>query len=105
MTFTSSIKLKLAALLAVLSVGLVAAIPADAIIEPRKCGTVSVKGKKWPVTADQIPCSTARKWAVTYLRSFKEPRYYDCRRASSSKIYRFCRHATKKRTWFIMKPR
>lgn len=105
MTFTSPIKLKLAALLAGLTVGLVSAMPADAIVSPRKCGTVKAKGKKWPVEADQIRCSTAKKWAVTYLRSFKEPRSFDCRRASSSKIYRFCKHATKKKTWFIMKPR
>ena len=43
MTFTSPLKLKLAALLAVLSVGLVAAMPADAIVAPRKCGTVKAK--------------------------------------------------------------
>ena len=107
MTFTSPIKLKLAALLAVLSVGLVAAMPADAIVAPRKCGTVKAKGKTWPVTADQIPCSTAKKWAVTYLRTGKAPRYYKCKRAASKKIYRFCDtyRYSKPRTFFIFKPR
>ena len=107
MTFTSPLKLKLAALLICLSVGLVAAMPADAIIAPRKCGTVKAKGKNWPVTADQIPCSTAKKWAVSYIRSFKTPRYYKCKRAASSKIYRVCDSAkyNPKRTFFIFKPR
>ena len=107
MTFTSPLKLKLAALFAVLSVGAVTAMPADAIVAPRKCGTISYAGKKWPITADQIPCSTAKKWSLTYLRSKKEPRYYDCRRAASKKIYRFCdtRRYSKPRTFFIFKPR
>ncbi len=107
MTFTSPLKLKLAALMAVLTVGLMAAAPAGAIVEPRKCGTVSAKGKKWPVTADQIPCRTAKKWALTYLRSGKEPRYYNCKKAASKKIYRFCAtyKYSKPRTFFIMKPR
>jgi hypothetical protein len=107
MTFTTPLKLKLAALLAVLSVGLVAAIPAGAIVAPRKCGTVTAKGKKWPITADQIPCSTAKKWSVTFLKTGKEPRYYNCKRASSNKIYRYCAsyRYDKPRTFFIFKPR
>ncbi len=107
MTFTSPLKLKLAALLAVLSVGAVTAMPADAIVAPRKCGTVTAKGKKWPVTADQIPCSTAKKWAVAYIRSFKTPRYYTCKRAASKKIYRVCDAKRYKpvRTFFIFTPR
>lgn len=107
MTFTSPLKLKLAALLACLSVGAVAAVPADAIVAPRKCGTVKAKGKKWPVTADQIPCYKAKKWAVAYIRSFKTPRYYKCRRAASKKIYRVCdaKRYDPVRTFFIFTPR
>ena len=108
MTFTSPIKLKLTALAVGLTVGMTTAMPADAIVSPRKCGTVSAKGKKWPITADQIPCSTAKKWSISYIRSFKTPRYYKCKRAASSKIYRVCDSGSKydpKRTFFIFKPR
>ena len=107
MTFTSPLKLKLAALAVGMTVGLTTAVPADAIVAPRKCGTVTAKGKKWPVTADQIPCSTAKKWAVAYIRSFKTPRYYKCRRAASKKIYRVCdaKRYDPVRTFFIFTPR
>lgn len=106
---SKSLKLNLivAALLAILTAALVVAVPAGAIVAPRKCGTVLVKGKKWPITADQIPCSTAKKWSITYLRTGQVPRYYKCKRAANRKIYRFCDtyRYDKPRTFFIFKPR
>ncbi len=77
MTFTSHLKLKLAlvaVLAAGLTTGLMAATPAGAIVAPVQCGTITVKGKKWRITADQVRCSTAKKWSATYIRSYKEPR-------------------------------
>lgn len=92
MTLTTAMKLKLTAVLAVLAVTLVAAVPADAIVPPRNCGTMTVKGKRWQVVADQIRCSTAKKWASTYIRTYKAPRYYSCKRGpSGSSLWRTCR--------------
>lgn len=92
MTFTTATKLKLTALMAALAVCLVAAVPAGAIVPPRNCGTIKVKGKRWNIVADQLRCSTAKKWATTYIRTYKAPRYYRCKRGpSGSKLWRTCR--------------
>ena len=92
MTFTTATKLKLTALMAVLAVTLIAAVPAGAIVPPRNCGTMTVKGKKWQIVADQIRCSTAEKWAATYIRTYDAPRYYTCKRGpSGSSLWRTCR--------------
>jgi hypothetical protein len=102
MTFTFPLKLKLA-LLAVLTTCLVATAPAGAIVAPVQCGKITVKGKQWRITADQIRCSTAKKWSATYIRSFKAPRYYKCKKGTS--IWRVC-VATRynpDRTFFIRK--
>lgn len=92
MTFTFPLKLQLVALIAAFSVMLVAAVPADAIVPPRNCGTIKVKSKRWQIVADQIRCSTAKKWAARYIRSYKKPRYYKCKRGpSGSSLWRTCR--------------
>ena len=89
MTFTIPTKLKLTALMAVLAALLVAAVPAGAIVPPRNCGTLTVKSKRWQIVADQIPCTTARKYATTYIRSYKTPRYYTCKKGpSGSSLWR-----------------
>ena len=105
MTFSIPLKLKLA-LMAVLAACLVATVPAGAIVAPVQCGSITVKGKKWKITADQVRCSTAKKWSETYIRTFKEPRYYDCRRGSAgSSIWRVCvaKRYNPDRTFFIRK--
>ena len=106
MTFITSLKLKLA-LVTVLAAGLMAvAVPAGAIVAPVQCGKITAKGKTWRVTADQIRCSTAKKWSITYIKTFKEPRYYNCVRGSSgSSIYRTCtaKRYNPDRTFFIRK--
>lgn len=87
----TSTKLKIT-LLALVAGLLVAAVPASAIVPPRNCGTMTVKGKRWQVVADQIRCSTAKKWAATYIRSYKTPRYYTCKRGpKGSSLWRTCR--------------
>ena len=92
MTFTTATKLKLTALMAVLAVALISAVPAGAIVPPRNCGTITVKGKRWNIVADQIACTSAKKWATTYIRSFQAPRYYTCKKGpSGSSLWRSCR--------------
>jgi hypothetical protein len=107
MTFTTPLSLKLAALMAVLAMALVAAVPADAITRPRECGKVSAKGKRWRVTADQIPCTTAKKWAVAYIKTRAVPRYFKCHKAADPKTYRYCDtfRYSKPHTFFIFRPR
>ena len=92
MTFTNATKLELTTLMAVLAVTLIAAVPAGAIVPPRNCGTITVKSKRWQIVADQIPCTTAKKYATTYIRSYDAPRYYSCKRGpSGSSLWRTCR--------------
>lgn len=102
MTFTTHLKLKLA-LVAVLAGGLVAAVPAGAIVAPVQCGIIKVSGKSWRITADQIRCSTAKKWSTTYIKTRKEPRYYNCKKGTS--IWRICvaSRYNPDRTFFIRK--
>lgn len=79
-------------LLTALLVCLVAAGPAGAIVPPRNCGTITVKSKRWNIVADQLRCSAAKKWAATYIRTYKAPRYYKCKRGpSGSSLWRTCR--------------
>jgi hypothetical protein len=92
MTFTIPTKLKLTALMAVLAALLIVAVPASAIVPPKNCGTMSVSGKRWQVIADQITCSSAKRYATTYIRSYDAPRYYKCQRGpSGSSLWRTCR--------------
>ena len=88
MTFISPLKLTLAAMVAAFAVALTASVPAGAITAPVQCGTIKVKGKKWRITADQIRCSTAKKYSATYIRTFRTPRYYKCKRGTS--FWRVC---------------
>jgi hypothetical protein len=51
---------------------------------PKACGTLSAKGKRYQVKADQIRCSTARRQAGRYLRYGTKPRGYSCKTYSAS---------------------
>ena len=54
-------------------------VDAGAIQPPRKCGTLTVKGKSYTIKADQIRCRTARSHARRYLSTGRRPRGYRCR--------------------------
>lgn len=62
-----------AALLGVLTVH------AGAIVPPRDCGTLTAKGKRYNIKADQIRCRTARTYARRYLTFGRKPPGYRCR--------------------------
>jgi hypothetical protein len=72
--------MKRVALIAVLAaVGLPAG--AGAIVPPKDCGTIHVKGKKYNVKADQMRCADARRYSSSYLTSSKrKPAGYRCNR-------------------------
>jgi hypothetical protein len=78
--------LSLLGVAAALLVAVIAAGPAGAIVPPKNCGKVSVKGKTYNVKADQLKCASARDYSVTYLKSHHKPRYYSCYSYSGSSI-------------------
>lgn len=90
MTFNIATKLKLTAAGAVAAVGLMTAVPADAIVPPRNCGTTTVNGKRYQIKSDQLRCTTAKRYARNYLRTRSKPRYYTCKRGArgSSLVFR-----------------
>ena len=63
-----------------------AAGPAGAIVPPKNCGKISVKGHSYNVKADQLPCTKARDYSVSYLKTHHKPRYYSCYSYSGSAI-------------------
>jgi hypothetical protein len=79
--------------------------PAGAIVPPKDCGIIKVKGKRYNVKSDQLKCTTARKYTTTYLTSHHKPSGYQCNRYSGSKVAFRC-VATKynpDRTFFAIK--
>ena len=71
-------------LLAVSALLLVTAGPASAVVAPRDCGFLSVKGKRYNVKADQLSCSTGRRHARRYLQSGSRPSGYRCKNYPAS---------------------
>jgi hypothetical protein len=63
------------------------ALPAavNAVVPPKNCGTMSVKGKRYQVKADQISCSSGRTYARRFLTRGSKPRGYRCRDYPSRK--------------------
>ena len=78
-------------LLALIAASLVfAAGPAGAIVPPKDCKTITVKGKRYAIKADQIKCTTAREYAEDYLRTRDAPRSWKCYRYTGSKLVFRC---------------
>jgi len=61
---------------------------ATAIVPPKNCGTQSVSGKRFQIKADQMRCSTAKRYSRRYLSSGRRPSGYRCKdfRASETKL-------------------
>ncbi|MGH2947417.1 MAG: hypothetical protein ACRDPC_14385 [Solirubrobacteraceae bacterium] len=68
---------------------LVTAAPSPAPVEPRNCGMITVKGKRYQIKADQVRCRTAKTRARRYLRSQARPSGYRCRSYDSSTKLKF----------------
>lgn len=62
------------------------AAPATAVVPPRSCGSLTAKGKRYDVKADQIACSSAKRWTRTYLETKRRPSGYTCRRYTDTKL-------------------
>jgi hypothetical protein len=93
----------IAALAAAAAVALAA--PAGAIVPPKDCGIVKLKGKRYNIKSDQLKCPTARKYSLTYLKSHHKPSGYTCNRYSGSKIVFRCvnAHTNPDRTFYAIK--
>jgi hypothetical protein len=62
-----------------LAIGAIALVaPASAVVPPKDCGKMEVKGESYKIKADQLRCEKARKYAKRYLKKRDEPRGFDC---------------------------
>jgi hypothetical protein len=86
-------------------VALAAAGPVHAIVPPKNCGTITVKGKRYNIKADQLTCTKARTYASRYLASSTRPPGYSCRRYKGSALVARCENtrANPDRTIFMIK--
>ena len=66
------------------------AASAQAVVPPSDCGTIRVKAKRYNVKADQLRCTTAKRWTRTYLEKRRKPRGYTCRRYKNTKLVFRC---------------
>ena len=67
----------------------VLAVPAAAIVPPRNCGMMEVKGKRYNIKSDQIRCRNARTYSRRYLARGRKPSGYTCRNYGSGTAIRF----------------
>lgn len=85
------------------SVGLPAA-PAGAIVPPKDCGFLTVNAKRYNIKADQLACTTARRYSKNYLISTKrKPDGYRCTRYSSTETKLKFRCVKGARTFFAIR--
>ena len=58
---------------------------ATAVVPPKSCGSMTVKGKRYQVKADQISCKSGRDHARRFIRTGRKPSGYRCRDYPSRK--------------------
>lgn len=77
----------------------------EAIVPPKNCGTITVKGHRYQIKADQLSCSKAKTYASRYLASGTRPAGYSCHRYKGSALVARCvnTRANPDRTIFIIK--
>ncbi len=72
-----------------LAAALVAALAlptaATAVVPPKNCGYMTVKGKRYQIKADQLSCRTARDHIKRYISAGRKPSGYTCRRPNTEK--------------------
>jgi hypothetical protein len=72
-----------------LAVAVIGAGPASAVIPPKNCGMMTVKGKRYQIKADQIKCRSALGFSRRYLSSRARPAGYRCRDYSGGTKLKF----------------
>jgi hypothetical protein len=60
-----------------------------ATVPPKNCGTITVKGKRYQIKADQMRCDTAKTYSRRYLRRRARPSGYRCRSYSGGTALKF----------------
>ena len=71
------------------------ATTAPAVVPPKNCGTITVKGKRYMIKADQMTCRTAKSWSRTYLERRRKPSGWTCRRYTDTKLVFRCNRSIK----------
>jgi hypothetical protein len=107
MTHSIRLPLLLAALtlLGALAFATVSPQGAGAIVPPRDCKTIKVKGKTYNIKADQLQCTSARRYADRYLETRWKPSGYKCSRFTGSRLVFRCVNtkASPDKTYFAIK--
>jgi hypothetical protein len=67
--------------------------PASGVVPTKRCGTISVKGKRYSARAHIVSCPFAKRWASRYLATRRRPSGWRCRRYNprETKIAFVCR--------------
>ena len=88
-----------------MAVALGASPASEAIVPPKNCGTITVKGHRYNIKADQLACRTARTYASRFLASNIRPHSYVCKRYRGSALVARCvnTRANPDRTIFMIK--
>jgi hypothetical protein len=68
----------LVALVLGLALAAVAVPQAGAIVPPKNCGMITVKGHRYQIKADQMRCGSAITYSRRYLRSHTRPSGFRC---------------------------
>jgi hypothetical protein len=79
----------LVALLGAAALAVAGAGPAAAVIPPKNCGMMTVKGKRYQIKADQIKCNSAKTFSRRYLSTRARPAGYRCRDFSGGTKLKF----------------
>jgi hypothetical protein len=72
-------------------------MPAVATVPPVRCGKLTVKSKKYKVSAHLLDCDFARKWSKRYLKDHDHPNGWTCNSYSpeETRIAFSCRKGSK----------
>ena len=58
---------------------------AHAVVPPRDCGRMTLKGKPYQVKVDQITCADGKRFTRDYVEHKVTPRGYKCRNYPTKK--------------------
>jgi len=94
----------LGAIVCTIAFAVLPAATAPAIVPPKDCGFLSVGGKRYNIKADQLACTTARRYSKNYLISVKrKPVGYRCTRYKSTETRLKFRCVKGARTFFAIR--
>lgn len=89
MAFRVHLAVGVLAVLATAALASADAGPARAIVPPKDCGMLTVKGHRYKVKADQMRCASARDYTRAYLARRRRPAGFRCRDFGAETKLRF----------------